>query len=143
MNEIICPHCKKPFKLDDSGYAEIVQQVKNHEFEAELARREQYLKKEKETAIQLTEERVKNSLSDALKEKEQELALLKSAREQELRLLKSQKDREVLQLAAQKEQELNQLKSAKENELFTLRARLEAFESDKALAVTEALSKIQ
>ncbi len=143
MNEIICPHCLKPFKLDESGYAEIVQQVRNHEFEAELARREQYLKKEKETAIQLTEERVKNSLSDALKEKEQELALLKSAREQELNLLKSQKDREMLQLTAQKEQELNQLKSAKENELFTLRARLEAFESDKALAVTEALSKIQ
>lgn len=143
MKEIICPNCHKPFRIDEAGYADILKQVRNHEFEDELKRREQYLKEEKETAIKLTEERVKNSLSDALKEKEQEVALLKSAREQELNLLKSQKDREMLQLAAQKEQELNQLKSAKENELFTLRARLEAFESDKALAVTEALSKIQ
>lgn len=132
MNEIICPHCKKPFKLDESGYAEIVQQVRNHEFEAELTRREQYLKKEKETAIQLTEERVKNTLTESLSQKERELSLLKA-----------QKAQELLQLTADKDKELSHLKSEKEAELFILKARLEAFESDKALAVAEALSKIQ
>ena len=37
MNEIKCPHCDKSFKLDDAGYADILKQVKNHEFEIELA----------------------------------------------------------------------------------------------------------
>jgi hypothetical protein len=132
MNEIICPHCKKPFKLDEAGYADIVKQVRNHEFEAELERREQYLRKEKETAIQLTEERVKNSLTESLSQKDQEL-----------NLLKAQKAQELLQLKADKDKELSRLNSQKETELFELRAKLAAFESDKALAVSSALSKIQ
>ncbi len=132
MNEIICPHCLKPFKLDEAGYADIVKQVRNHEFEAELIRREQYLKKEKETAIQLTEERVKNSFSVALSEKEKELALLKSGKDQELNLLKAQKD-----------QEISNLKLDKESEVLRLKASLSSVESDKALAVAEAISAIQ
>lgn len=132
MNEIICPHCLKPFKLDEAGYADIVKQVRNHEFEAELERREQYLRKEKETAIQLTEERVKNSLTESLSQKEQEL-----------NLLKAQKAQELLQLTADKDKELSRLNSQKETELFELRAKLAAFESDKALAVSSAMSKIQ
>ena len=132
MNEIICPHCLKPFKLDEAGYADIVKQVRNHEFEAELKRREQYLKEEKETAIQLTEERVKNSFSVALSEKEKELALLKSGKDQELNLLKAQKD-----------QEISNLKLDKESEVLRLKASLSSVESDKALAVAEAISAIQ
>ena len=36
MNEIICPNCHKPFQVDEAGYAEILNQVRNHEFEEEL-----------------------------------------------------------------------------------------------------------
>jgi len=34
MNEIICPNCKKAFKIDDAGFADIIAQVRNSEFEA-------------------------------------------------------------------------------------------------------------
>ena len=33
MNEIICPNCNKAFKIDESGYADILKQVRNSEFE--------------------------------------------------------------------------------------------------------------
>ncbi|MEY3967669.1 MAG: hypothetical protein RL137_614, partial [Bacteroidota bacterium] len=39
MNEIKCPHCQKTFNLDDAGYADILKQVRNHEFEIELEKR--------------------------------------------------------------------------------------------------------
>ena len=44
MNEIICPHCKKAFKVDEAGFAEILKQVRDHEFEKELREREEMLK---------------------------------------------------------------------------------------------------
>ena len=143
MNEITCPNCHKPFRIDEAGYADILKQVRNHEFEEELKRREKYLKEEKETALKLTEERVKNELSAALNEKEKQLALLRTGKEQELNLLKSLKDQELVRLKSQKDQELAQLRSDKDNEMFQLKASLAAFESEKALAVTEALKKIQ
>lgn len=36
MNEIICPHCSKAFKIDDTGYANILKQVRDSEFEQQL-----------------------------------------------------------------------------------------------------------
>lgn len=39
MNEIICPHCKKAFKVDEAGYADILKQVHDSEFEKQLHER--------------------------------------------------------------------------------------------------------
>jgi hypothetical protein len=36
MNEIICPSCKKAFKVDEAGFADILKQVRDHQFEEEL-----------------------------------------------------------------------------------------------------------
>ena len=36
MNEIICPHCEKAFKIDEAGYADILKQIRNKEFDKEL-----------------------------------------------------------------------------------------------------------
>ena len=51
MNEIVCPHCQKAFKIDESGYADILQQVWSHEFEEELIKRENYLREGKRIYI--------------------------------------------------------------------------------------------
>lgn len=40
MNEIKCPHCGKVFQVDESGFADIVKQVRDGEFQRELAKRE-------------------------------------------------------------------------------------------------------
>ena len=39
MNDIICPHCKKTFKVDEAGFADILKQVRNSEFEKEIYER--------------------------------------------------------------------------------------------------------
>ena len=55
MNEIICPHCSKAFKIDESGYAEILKQVHDKDFEKQLKERLDAAVKEKQTAIELAE----------------------------------------------------------------------------------------
>ena len=39
MHDIICPHCSKAFKIDEAGYADILKQVHNREFEQQLRER--------------------------------------------------------------------------------------------------------
>ncbi|WP_235695759.1 MULTISPECIES: hypothetical protein [Aeromonas] len=39
MHEIICPHCKKAFKIDEVGYADILKQVRDSDFEQQLHER--------------------------------------------------------------------------------------------------------
>jgi hypothetical protein len=39
VNEIICPHCHKAFKVDEAGYADILKQVRDAEFEQQLHER--------------------------------------------------------------------------------------------------------
>ena len=57
MNEIICPHCEKAFKVDEAGYADIVKQVHNSEFEQQLHERLELAEKEKANAVELVKER--------------------------------------------------------------------------------------
>jgi hypothetical protein len=121
MNEIICPHCHKAFKIDETGYADILKQVRNHEFEEELKKQESFLTKEKENAVLLAEERIKNTLQQTL----------------------SKKDQTIQTLEADKQRELLAIQTKKDIELAELKAKLQAFETEKALAVAEALSNVQ
>lgn len=59
MNEIICPNCKKAFKVDEAGYAEILRQVRNHQFEEEIQQRLKLAEKEKMDAVKLAEAKIK------------------------------------------------------------------------------------
>ena len=78
MNEIICPNCKKAFKVDETGFADILKQVHDHEFEKELHNREEMLKKDKESAVKLAEAHITNTLQKDLAKKDAELAEIKS-----------------------------------------------------------------
>jgi hypothetical protein len=53
MNEIICPHCGKAFKIDEAGYADILKQVRDHEFDKALQERLKLAEQEKRMAIEL------------------------------------------------------------------------------------------
>ena len=78
MIEIICPHCKKTFKVDEAGFADILKQVHDHEFERELYERVEMVKKDKDNAIKLAEANIKNELQAVITNKESELAKIKS-----------------------------------------------------------------
>lgn len=78
MQEIICPHCKKVFKVDEVGFADILKQVRDHQFEKDLDERLNIAEKEKENAVQLAEANITNTLQKDLAKKESELAEIKS-----------------------------------------------------------------
>ena len=78
MNEIICPHCKKAFKIDEAGFADILKQVRDHEFENELHDRLALLEKDKESAVKLAEAETRNALQADIAKKDAELARLQS-----------------------------------------------------------------
>jgi hypothetical protein len=121
MNEIICPHCKKAFKVDEAGFADILKQVRDHEFEKELLDRVHMLEREKENAVKLAEANTKNQLqADAAK-----------------------KDTEIANLKAEKQLAIAQLESKKDAELSDLKSKLQAVESEKKLALTEAVNKVE
>ncbi len=121
MNEIICPHCKKTFKVDEAGFADILKQVRDHQFEEEILNRLALADKEKENAVKLAEANIKNVLQEQLSRKDQELAEIK----------------------AKKEVELSRKLSEKENELLKLKAKIENAEIEKKLAVNEATKIIE
>jgi len=117
MNEIICPHCKKAFKVDEAGYADILKQVRDHQFEEELHNRLDLAEKEKVNAVKLAEANLKNSLQDDL----------------------SKKDKEINDLKAKNELQLAELLAKKESEIADMKSKIENAEIQKQLAISEAL----
>lgn len=79
MNQkIVCPNCKKTFEIDDAGFADILKQVRDTEFEKEIKERELLLKQDKENAVKLAEANITNTLQKDLAKKETELSEMKS-----------------------------------------------------------------
>jgi hypothetical protein len=121
MNEIICPNCKKAFQIDEAGFADILKQVRDHQFEEEIQNRLKLADKEKESEIKLAEANIRNSLLEEL----------------------SNKDKELTELKAQKDIELSQKLFQKETELLQLKSKLDHAEVEKKLAVNEATQKVE
>lgn len=78
MKKIICPNCKTPFTIDESGYADIAKQIKDHLFEEEIQKRLSIAEREKESAVKLAEATIKDSLQDTIQKKENEIAQFKA-----------------------------------------------------------------
>ena len=121
MNEIICPNCKKAFKVDEAGFADILKQVRDHQFEEELKNRLDLADKDKESAVKLAEANIKNALQEQLNNKDKELAELK----------------------AQKEIELSKKIAEKETEIAEMKSKIQNAETEKKLEVSEAVKKIE
>ena len=78
MNDINCPHCGKAFKIDESGYADIIKQVRNAEFEHEMHERLDRVEREKHSALELAQEKAANELQKVAAEKSIEIQQLKA-----------------------------------------------------------------
>jgi hypothetical protein len=121
MNDIICPHCNKAFKVDESGFADILRQVRNHEFEKEISQRLALAEREKQSAVQLAEANLKTNLQSAL----------------------LKKDQEILELSAKNERTLIEQLGQKDQEMAQLRSIIENAELEKKLLVTESIKEIE
>ena len=117
MNDIICPKCKSVFKVDESGYADIIKQVRDIEFKDEIDRREKELKEKNKIAVKLAEQQTESKLKDDL----------------------ASKDTEIARLIAEKNQSILELASKKDKELSELLTKIKANDAETKLAVSEAV----
>ena len=69
MNDIICPHCNKVFKVDKKGYAEILKQVYDKEFDNKLNERLHQFEKDKTMQINMEKQEAEKKLLLVEKEK--------------------------------------------------------------------------
>ena len=76
MSEVICPHCDKAFKVDETGYASILKQVRDSEFEKHLNERVGQIEADKAVALQLAENDSKLALEAIKASKDAEIARL-------------------------------------------------------------------
>lgn len=117
MNEIICPNCKKAFKVDEAGFADILKQVRDHEFEEELQKRLNLAEQDKENAVKLADANHKNILQEKLALKDKEMEKLKADNALEL---------------AKKDTAIAELKTKSDNA-----------DTEKKLSVAEAVKNIE
>ena len=157
MKELKCPHCGQMFQVDEADYASIVSQVKNAEFEAEIARRLSELnerhKAEQELATAKTEQSYQTQLNKKHLElgvKEAEIERLKAETESQLEKVKGEKDAEIARLKtqlenieSQKKGELDLALSEKDKTIAQLNAAIEQNETRLQLAVMEERTKAQ
>jgi len=134
VNEIICPHCHKAFKVDEAGYADILKQVRDTKFEEELHERLELAEKDKLNAVALavaeavsTVEKKRDALANELEQlKQNNLAASKLA-EAKLQALEDKQKLAITEAVSATEKERDNLKNDLE------RAQLEKELAEKSL----------
>jgi hypothetical protein len=125
MKELKCPKCGNVFTVDEADYASIVSQVKNAEFNDEVARRIEELHKQQEAQQQARDAQAEQAHEKALYEKEKEIAALKAAMAQ---------NAQALEIAVLKErQHAKEAAQAKEVEIAELRSKAKLAASEASL----------
>ena len=123
MQEIKCPNCGEIFAVDESGYAQIVRQVRDKEFEKEIRQREKDLAEIKEGELRLARMEQKQEFDRALSSKDTELLEREKTIEQLKEQLSGSETRKELAISRavlEKEREL----TGKEAEIAELKSRL-------------------
>ncbi|MDE6881481.1 MAG: DUF2130 domain-containing protein [Lachnospiraceae bacterium] len=139
MQKITCPSCGEVFVVDESGYAQILKQVRDQEFEKELRQRERDLEELKERDLELAQMKQKETFDKALSSREAEI----SRKDREIELLRAQlgnseteKQLAVSEALQKKEREL----SEKATQITELRSLLSGKETERQLK-EQALQK--
>lgn len=146
--ELKCPHCGRAFSVDESKYAELLNQVKNESFNEELNRRMAELKKTEEAERKAALADLAR-ISDKVKaEKDQEISLLKQQlnavkqeQETKISLALAEQEQKINKLFADKEAKLSNMLSEKTDEIAKLNTRISQNEADKKIALLEAQTK--
>ena len=139
MQEIKCPKCGEVFQIDEAGYAEIVKQVRNQEFNAELQRQKQTMDNEKKMAVEL-------AVSKANSQKDDEISKLKNqlaAQSNELNNMKDKSAAELKLALSQKEQEITQLRSTIEANKSKTELEVKTALQEKDSLISDLQSKLK
>lgn len=127
MNEIICPHCRKAFKIDEAGYAHILKQVRDSEFEKQLQERLELAEKDKNNAVALAKAKAASESQASAAAKDTQIQELKA---------------KVDASEAARKLDVTETTATKDAEIQRLKAQLEAMEVARKLAIAEAVSPV-
>ena len=139
MHEIICPHCKKAFKIDEAGYADILKQVRDHDFEQQLHERLELAERDKQNAVELAKTKAAGELEKATGAKDAEIQNLKAS----LKAGEAAKEFAVIKAVSDLEKErdalANEIKQAKHDR----QTASQLAEANQKLAITEAVNVVK
>ena len=136
MNDITCPHCKKAFKVDETGYAEILKQVRSEEFEIEIDKRLAELQSASDSARLLLEKDHESEKQRINSEKDAEIEKLKSV------IASHDKDKELAinEVLTEIKQQADSASDQTREEIQQLKNQILSHEKDMQLAVTKAVT---
>ena len=157
MHELTCPHCHKAFQIDEAGYADIVRQVRNAEFEQQLHERLELAEQEKLRAVELAELKAAGeveALRAQLKEGDVALQLaVTQARQQaererdalagSLEQARQEKEAALELVQTRLAGELQQARAAKDAEIQELRSQLAAVRAEQQLTLAQAVGAVE
>lgn len=126
MQEIKCPKCGEVFQVDESGYAAIVKQVRDKEFDKEVSAHEKQFIAEKESAIKLAKAETEKAFAETLNKKELQISELQSK-------LSAENDSKKLAI--------KEVSAEKDAEIMKLKAQIDSCEKDKELAVGKVINE--
>ena len=106
MNQIKCPKCGENFTMDEAGYADILKQVRDEDFEKTLHERLELADQSKKTEIALAESRLTQSLAAQAAKRDADIAELKA----QVAATKTEKELAIQQAVGQIEKQLIELK---------------------------------
>ena len=148
MQEIKCPNCGKIFQVDEAGYAQIVQQVRDSEFNKELERRKQELEKNKENELNLARMEQEQEYDKVINEKNQEIERLKGQLDnadikENLAVIKAvqNKETEITKLQGALELQKTSLEEGYKNEIRIRDEEIERLKDFKARLSTKMVGE--
>jgi hypothetical protein len=113
MNEIQCPHCSKAFKVDETGYANILKQVHDHEFENQLSERLTQKEREQASELKLAKMDADSAIQNLKAEKEVEIERLRSTIREKDSAVQATVDKAVREMEKERDNLKNDLKNSK------------------------------
>lgn len=139
MNEIKCPHCGKAFKIDEAGYADILKQVRDSDFDKQLHDRLELAEKDKQAAVELALSRATAEQQRIASAKDVEILAIQSRMSAEIKDLQSKLE------ASSTKQELaiSTLLQEKQVEINELRTKLTTTANEQELVVTKAVVAVE
>ena len=133
MKEIRCPKCQSVFQVDEADYASIVSQVKNAEFNDELNRRLEEVRKQYAAELKADVMKSEQTFGQQLSAKDLEIG----EKNTEIERLKAQID----SMAQAKALELAEEMNKKDQEISELKAKIESTAQAKALELAGEMNK--
>lgn len=146
LQEIPCPNCGKAFTIDEAGYADILKQVRDTDFERQLHDRLERAEQEKQRAIELADTKAAGELQKAAAAKDSEILALKVKLDAGEFANKVAVELAEAKLAAKLADESAKLEAEvakKASEIELLKASILNGQQAKQLAVKEALSEVE